>query len=322
MKQTLWLTLIVVLVVLTACSGQPTQPAGPPTTATGEIFQIALPRLVIDFDQQGVPSLLGISPLFLQAFGVDVSGFAVPQDTVKTMMEANVQHVELAAVGDRLVILVNGKPMPHLGFNEAGLQRAIYLANVFDLLDAQTTESVAKLMPWVTRLGLNVAVRFPRDGTAEIPLSQPGTAKATSISPHTDPPSLIVKFEVKIDQAGVPGILGVTTNDLAQLGITGLGRLAPGTLAKVQNSNVQHLQVRNKPDGLHLYINAEPLPMLIWDTELLTNLVEVYGQLDPQGAFKPLVDVLLPTMDRADIGILLHFPLAPGAQPITAKMYD
>lgn len=319
MKRTLWLTLVVLLILLTACSGEPTLPAST-TTGSGEIFQIALPRLVIDLDRAGVPSLLGISPTFLKAFNVDVSGLAVPPATVDMLVQAGIQHVELAAVGDRLVILVNGMPLPQLGFSEASMQRALDLARVFDV---QNTETIAKVLPWVTRLGLNVVVRFPRDGAAEIPLSTPGTAKTLTISPLTDPPSLITKFEVRFDQDGTAGILGLTTRDLAELlGGASIGGLDPTTLLKLQGGNIQNLEVRNKPDGLHLYANGEPLPMLIWDTQLLANLVQVYGQLDPQGALKPLIDALVPTMDRADIGILLHFPLAPGAEAIPAQMHD
>lgn len=318
MKRNLWLTLIILLVVLTACNGEPTLPTDT-STGSGEIFQIALPRLVIDLDQNGVPSLMGINPLFLKALGVDVSGFAVPPDLVNTMTKAGIQHIELAAVGDRLVILVNGKPMPQLGFSEGSMQRALDLAAVFNV---QNTDTIGKLLPWVTRLGLNVVLRFPRDGATEIPLSTPGAAKALKISPITDPASLITKFEVKFDQDGTPGILGVTAHDLANLTGASIGGLAPETLAKLQASKIQHLEVRNKPSGLHLYVNGEPLPMLIWDSQLLANLVAVYGQLQPNGALKPLVDAFLPTMDRADIGILLHFPVAPGAQAIPAKMHE
>ncbi len=320
MKRPPWLTLIILLILVTSCSGQPTMPADTPATGTGEVFQIALPRLVIDLDRDGVPSVLGISPTLLKAFNMDVSGFALPPETVKTMMEANIQHIELASVGDRLVIMVNGKPMPQLGWSETSLQKALDLAAVFDV---QNTETIGKLLPWVTRLGLNIIVRFPRDGAAEIPFSEPGTAKNLVISPLTDPPSLITKFEIRFDADGTAGILGVTTRDLASLlGGASIGGLDPQILLKLQNGNIQHLEVRNKPDGLHLYTNGEPLPTLIWDTQLLANLVEVYGQLDPQGALKPLIDALVPTMDRADIGILLHFPLPAGAQAIPAQMHD
>ncbi len=319
MKRSLWLTWVVLLVLLTACSGEPTQPSGAAASPSDEIFQMALPRLVVDLDENGVPSIMGINPLFLKAVGVDVSGFSAPPELVKTMQQAGVQHIELAAVGDRLVILVNGKPMPQLGFSEGSLQRALDLASLFGV---QNTESIAKLVPWVTRLGLNVVLRFPRGEAAEIPLSKPGTAKELTISPVTDAPSLVTKFEVKFDQDGTPGILGFTANDLTQLTGADIGGLAPETLGKLQAGNVQHLEVRNKPNGLHLYVNGQPLPTLTWDTQLLKNLVEVYGQLQPDGAFKPLVDALLPTLDRADIGIMLHFPVAAGAEAIPVKMHE
>ncbi len=171
-----------------------------------------------------MPSTIGINPLFLKAVGVDVSSFAVPPDLVNTMMKAGIQHIELAAVGDRLVILVNGKPMPQLGFSEGSMQRALDLAAVFNV---QNTDAIGKLLPWVTRLGLNVVLRFPQATRPRSPISKPGTAKALTISPITDPASLITKFEVTFDQAGQPGILGVTTQDLASLTGAAIGGLAP-----------------------------------------------------------------------------------------------
>ena len=319
MKRTLWLSLVLVVILITGCSGSPTEPSGAARTASGEIFQIALPRLIVDLDENGVPSVMGVNPLLLKALGVDVSSFAVSPDTVGMLTQAGIQHVELTAVGDRLVIQVNGKPMPQLGWTEDSMKGALNLASS---LGVQSTDAIRKLLPWVTRLGLDVVIRVPRGGAAEIPISPAGAAKALKLSPITDLPSLITKFEVKFDADGTPGILGLTTRDLADLGVTNMGGLAPETLAKLQAGNIQHLELRSKSDGLRLYANNELLPTLYWDSQLLTNLVEVYGQLQPQGAFKPLVDAFLPTLDRADIGILLHFPLASDAQPIPATMHE
>lgn len=320
MKRTLSLTLIVVLVLLAACSGRPTQPSGAAETPSGEIFQIALPRLIVDLDRNGVPSVLGISPLMLSALGVDVAGLAVPPDTVDALVKAGIQHIELASVGDRLGILVNGKPMPQLGWTEASMKQALNLAEAFGLQGADT---IGKLLPWVTRLGLDVVIRFPRDGAAEIPVGAAGAIKSLTLSPLSDLPSWVSKLEVKFDPAGTPAILGVSARDLAAFGLKDVNiALAPEFLTKLQGGNIQHLELRSKADGLRLYANGEPLPTLFWDSQLLANLVEVYGLLQPQDTFKPLVDVLGPTLDRADIGILLHFPLASGEQPIPAKMHD
>lgn len=318
MKRMRWFPLILVVMLLAACSGQTAQIPTAPASPSGEVFQIALPRLIIDFDSDGVPSVMGISPLFLKALGVDVAGLKVPAATIDTLRQAGVQHIEVAAVGDRLVFFVNGAPMPELGWDEASLQRALDLARVFDV---QNVDLISKLMPWVTRLGLDVVLRFPHDG-AEIALTEPGAAKQVSLTPHTDPAAVIIKFEVRFDEEGVPAVLGLSTRDLATLGVTGMSSLAPEMLGKLQAHNVQHLELRTKPDGVHIYSNGEPLPTIMWDSQLLANLVDVWGKVAPTSAFWPVVQALFPTLDRADVGILVHFPVAAGQTPISVKMHE
>ena len=191
------------------------------------------------------------------------------------------------------------------------------------MLGVQNAELYKKLLPLVTRLGLNIVLRFPTpSGTAEIPLSEPGAAKKTTITPTTEAASLIAKFEVKFDENGVPGIMGISGNDLAALGAGAVGGLSPDMIAKLQAGNIQSMELRMKPDGLHIYVNNEPLPLFIWDSALLANVVDLYSQLSPDAALLPVIQMFLPYLDRADVGILLHFPPAAGQEAIPATMHD
>jgi len=314
-----WVLLLILILLLAAC-GKPVPPPEPSTSPGGEVFQVALPRLVIDVDNQGNPSVLGLGPAVLKGLGVDLAGMQVPVSTVEQMTKANVQNIEIASVGDRLVFLVNGKPMPHLGWNANSLQQGL---NLLDVLGVQNAALYKKLLPLVTRLGLNIVLRFPtQSGTAEIPLSEPGTAKNTTITPTTEAASLIAKFEVKFDENGVPGIMGLSGNDLAAAGAGAIGGLSPDMIAKLQAGNIQNMELRMKPDGLHIYVNGEPLPLVMWDSALLKNVVDVYSQLSPDAALLPVIQAFLPYLDRADVGILLHFPVAAGKEPIPAKMHE
>ena len=312
--------LILILVLLLAGCGKPVEPPEPSTTPGGEVFQVALPRIVVDVDKDGNPSVLGLGPAVLKGMGVDLAGMQVPVSTVEQMAKANVQHIEIASVGDRLVFLVNGKPMPHLGWNANSLQQGL---NLMDVLGVQNAELYKKLLPLVTRLGLNIVLRFPTpSGAAEVPLSEPGAAKKTTITPTTEAASLITKFEIKFDESGVPSIMGVSGNDLAALGVGAMGGLSPDMLAKLQAGNIQNMELRMKTDGLHVYVNGEPLPLVIWDSALLKNVVDVYSQLSPDAALLPVIQAFLPYLDRADVGILLHFPPAAGKDVIPAKMHE
>jgi len=320
MKRIIWVIFLVLALLLAACSGQAVQPTISPTTTGGQIFQIALPRLVIDVDSQGTPSILGISPAILKAVGIDTSGFQVPVQTVDTMTKAGIQHIEIASVGDRLVVFVNGQPMPHLGWTQDSLSRVLDLAAK---LDVQNAALLSKLLPMITRLGLDVVLRFPsQPGVAEIPLTEPGAAKNLQITPNTGPASLIVKFEVVFDANGLPGIMGLSAADLQALGVTGLPQLSADLIQKLQKGDIQSMEFRTKPDGAYFYANGDPLPTLIWDSKLLANLVDVYAKISPDAPLLPLIQNTVPYMDRADIDILLHFPLAADATPIPVKMHD
>jgi hypothetical protein len=89
----------------------------------------------------------------------------------------------------------------------------------------------------------------------------------------------------------------------------------------LQARNIQHIELRTKPDGLYVYVNGIPLPNLVWDNTLLTSAADFYVQTNPSSPYIEVVKQIVPTLDNMDVGILVHFPLAPGAQPIPAKMH-
>jgi hypothetical protein len=319
MKQRLSVVLVVLAVVLAGCGGQGVQPPTGPTTSTGELFQIALPRLVVDVDAQGNPTVLGISPALLSTFGVDVSGFKLPQTLVEQFVKAGVQHLEIASVGDRLMFFADAKPLPHLGWTPDSLTRML---NLMQTLKVQNAETIQRMLPIVTRLGLDVVLRFPRGaGAAEIPFVDTGTVRSFQPTVTTDPPSAVVKFEVRFNEQGQAGMMGLTAKDLPDMGLGTLIQMSPETLSSFQNGNIQHMEIRTKPDGAYVYVNNDPLPRLIWDTQLLANTVDLYQKLSPDAPLLPLIQQIAPYLDRADLGILLRFPAAAGQAEIPAQLH-
>jgi hypothetical protein len=233
-----------------------------------------------------------------------------------------IQHLEIRQTADRLILLFNGKPMPNLSWKDGSLDSLGLLLNLFGQQTAQTGQMIQKLAPLAERLGLSIALKFPTQPGAEpvayasdqVALAEPEAAIGS--------PSLALQLEVKYDEAGVPSFLGIPPEEIRSL--FGGQRLAldPQIIERAQANNVQHLEVRSKGDGLWIYVNGEPVPPIRWDKQTLGNAIDVWVAMNPglNPAVANTVRTLAPYVSNADLSIMLHFPLAPGAEPIPAQM--
>jgi sulfur carrier protein ThiS len=316
MKKQLWVVILVSAMLLASC-GPATVPTTSPTTASGEIFMIALPRIVVDYDTAGNPSqILGID---ISKLPFQLDALKLPPQTLEMLTSSNVQHIELAFVGHGVVVYVNGKPLPYITWDDASLERALDLAGAFGV---QNVDLYKQMVPMLTRLGIDLVLRFPmQPGATGIAMTEPGEAAKLTITPTTEAPSVIVTFEITYDENGNPGILGITAADLSAIGLPLPVGLAPDTIASLQAANIQSLELQSSPSGLYVYVNNEVLPNLTWDPTLLTNLTELVVQLSPDSPYTELIQGIVPNLDKLDIDVLIHFPLAPGAEPIPTQMH-
>lgn len=322
MRRSVLVLLVIVGMLLAGC-GPAMVPAAAPQTESGEVFVIALPRIVIAFDANGKPGLEGLAlEDILSTLGMpmDLSSMAIPAAYPAWMTQANIQHIELRQTGAGLAILVNGMPMPHVGFTDASIAQ---MSDLAPLLMMQG-EVIKKFAPIVSRLGVSIAVKFPlQAGEAEIPFASDEVATAAA-APSGDPASAVVKFEIKYSANGVPAILGISAQDLASMGIAAPLALAPDYIALLQANNIQNLELRSKADGLWVYVNGIPLPNIVWDKKMVANAVEVgqqlYGSSLPE-AYWMLIQDFAPMLGSADVDVLVHFPLAAGVAAIPAMMH-
>jgi hypothetical protein len=115
--------------------------------------------------------------------------------------------------------------------------------------------------------------------------------------------------------------MGISAADLARIGISLRARLEPSLLLRLQENNVQNVELRSKNDGVYVYVNGSPLPNLVWDASLLQNLTDLYSQFNPDDPNLAIMQLLIPFLGRADVDILLHLPVAPGQQTLPATMH-
>jgi len=294
--------------VLAACGGEPV-----PVKDTEADFVLALPRLVVDIDENGYPTLAGLSPELLALLGVDVKQFAMDPQVVNWFTLANVQHIELVQKDDGVYVFVNGVLMPHLGWDTADLQNMTDAMAKLGVIKPEFQAILRFLVPFIQHTGLDVALRFPKQPTAEeIPLrdvNEPMEVVAAS----SEEPMAVLKARVVFDETGAPSILGLSTRDLADAGLAGLRNigLAQETLQKMKEAGIAKITIRTTPNGLVFWINDEQLPYVVWNDEYLNRAADLYAQLYfmPQYELqRELVKTILPALARIDGEVTFEFP--------------
>jgi hypothetical protein len=309
--------------LLLAACGSAVIPANAPQTESGETVVVGLPPLVVTFDDAGKPGVEGVPiEAIASSLGMPIQLPALDPYYVNWMKQANIQHVELRQTGDGLALLVNGMMMPHLVWKDGSLQAAGEMARlVGGPQGAAIADMLQKLAPILQRLGLSVVLKFPpADGAEAIPLASDEVVMAPAATPD-GPPSAVMNFEIKYDDQGVPSIMGISAQDLAALGINAPLALAPYAIQQAQANNIQNIELRSKGDGLYAYVNGVAMPNIAWDKEMLSNAVDVYGKMNNiSPTYLALIKQFLPMLSRTDVGVLVHLPPAPGAEPIPVKM--
>lgn len=85
------------------------------------------------------------------------------------------------------------------------------------------------------------------------------------------------------------------------------------TVDKLVSNNIQHIQIDNQPDGLHLFINGDAYPTIAWDEASFDSLINVLEILE--------VDLgeaanLLPLLPDIGVGIVLQLPTTGTPAPL------
>ncbi|MCC6458648.1 MAG: hypothetical protein IT328_27110 [Caldilineaceae bacterium] len=166
-----------------------------------------------------------------------------------------------------------------------------------------------RLLSWLTLLSVAVIVLA---GCAPRATSGATASQAAQDSLVVDLPALVID----IDSSGQPSVGNVP---LAQLG----AQFAPGMLdslvvpsdmvALMTESDIQHIQIDNSPNGLLLLVNGEPSPSIKWDGQILSD---TGGLITQMGAGAPVLEKMLPVVANLGFGVIVRFPLQEGVAAI------
>ena len=284
-----------------------------------ERFALRLPAVYVQYGSDGVLSVAGFTTNQLyQWTGIDLRMLNLQPWVVQRLVDADIQHIEVAEDAKGLAVYVNGKPLPYVSWDGDSLQNLGDMLAVFDVPYAPVIKAV---LPLVRFTRLSVVVQFPiRPGAAVIPMrARNAPAVVAARASSVTSPVAVVRLDITYDSKGMPSLFGLDAGTLAGMGIDVRPlALNPALVKRFMAHNIQHIHFVNRPDGIHIYVNNKPLPYPAWDEEHIQNAVDLYQRLtgDTQSPVFTLVTQILPELRRSDVDLLLRFPVPEGKEAI------
>ncbi|MBC8449407.1 MAG: hypothetical protein H8D78_16800 [Chloroflexi bacterium] len=333
MRKRTFLSFALAMVVLISFSGCAVSPATPLEggAVSPQAFTFRLPRMYVAYDDTGEPSVFGITASTLETM---LTPFAGPNSLwmvkihpyyMDWIKAANVQHIE--AVWDKggVFFFVNGKAMPYLAWDDESLAYAGLMTEMFGTAYyGNSAQLIRRLLPLLQRIGLDLVVQMPlADGATPIPHRAPKASlmEVSGVAEAMAEPTAAVNLEVVYDERGMPYLAGISAEAIEML--TGpntlwMTKLAPAAVDSLQAANIQHVALTTQSNGLHILVNGQTLPFLAWDEEHFSNALSLYVQSNAPSEYVNMAQETVSQIGRADVRMVIHFPLAAGAEPIAA----
>jgi hypothetical protein len=301
------LIVMIVALVFVGCAA----PSGP-----DQPTETLLPRITLNFDEQGVPSVLGISlDMISGLIGQDLSTIRLAPELIQQLMAAGVQHIELVVTNDAIHIFVNGDAMPYLSMDEETWET---LGQVAPLLGIPMWDTVQMLRENVlSRFGVPLALTFPvAAGEEPIPLRDPGTLPQVdeeAARSAAGDPDVTFHAGLDVDSSGLATVAGLPV---------AVAQLDPALVATLGAAGIQHFQMETEPEGLYIYFNGEPLPRISWDQERLENLAAFYQGVYGSDPNVPVINMMLPALGNTDLEVTLFLPVPEGMEEVPIRSFQ
>jgi hypothetical protein len=322
------IALLAALAALTGCATA--APAAESAEAAPRM--IALPRVEVRFDEDGMPSVGGVSARLLESltFGAfQASSVQIDRAWIEYFQSTDVQHIEVLQNDEGVFAWLNGRRLPNLVWNARELSNSAQLAERLGVLETlglspNAASFLQRAAPTLRRFAVDVLVRFPtRPGTPEI-AARDASAAVTALPrrPQTDAERTL-DVAVRYDPQGDPWPEGITDEEFRRrLGFDVMTlALQPEFIERLSSRGLRDFTLRSEADGLRLQVNGVSLPALQCDVRCLVDLGDVIATLNTYPDMEHLnapIRTLTPSLRTIDAHITLHFP-GPNATDAVAR---
>ena len=279
-------------------------------------FGVSLPRIVVEIDDNGVPTVAGLSAETLKNLtlgNVDLTWLRMEPLLIQRFMDMGLQHIEALYKDDGLYLFVNGEQLPSFVWDAESLANTTDLATEIGGLDPTFAAALKTILPFVQAVGANVAIQFPTAAGAEVvamrdmsELPEPETSAAE------DEGGFQLSVEVNYDENGMPSVpgAGFIVQNLLGVDISQLA-LPQETIAQLCGSGISSISISTKGDGLYIFVNDQSLPRISWSPEQLQTGAAVVSELyfpNPNDPIRQVLNTILPALGEVDIEFVLNFP--------------
>lgn len=305
-----------------------------PRATGGEVAQRAedsqvvvdLPALVLDVQPDGTATIGGAALSSLPMVGASLGAVQFPPETVAQITGSNIQHIQIDNTADGLLILINGRAIPSLGWDGEALTATGEVVKSMPGA-AGAVAVLDKLLPLIQNLGIGVIVRFPvTEGAAALPLisAEAGQA-AEQIKAAQDeflnavqvPPT--VQVTLSYDENGNGTLAGMSQEEWAQIApqLGSILKMQPTGLAALKGLGIQQIGISTNPDGIFISINDKTLPHITWADGRINNVLALLadtGALDnvmpgqDSTAVLDYIQSVLPVVLASNINLIVKFP--------------
>lgn len=294
--------------------------------AGAEDTVIDLPALYVDFDASGTASVGGTPVSQLSSLvGVDLSMLNQAPSSIAALSGLNIQHIQINNTDHGLDILVNGRKVPSLGWDEESL------SGVGALLGGLLPGDIAQALPLLSQTGTGIVLRFPvAEGKEALPLVDPSaeTAAAAARSAVESIAAIpAIQATVQYNEDGTWTVEGRGPDEyeailpLADFGVPrgwAVLNLKPMHIQGLRGAGVSQLNIASDAEGITIGINGSMLPTITWGEGELENVLQLAadsgllasltgGSMDPQMVMD-LVTPILPMVRAANVNLTINFP--------------